>query len=91
MGEPKVTQTHNTFAMACGVEVNIRAKAESIWRLLTDAKGFSRWNSTVTSIEGRIREGERLRLRVPGVDRTFTPRVSGPHFSGDLFLGWPVN
>ena len=31
----------------------------------TDAKAFSRWNSTVTDIEGEIREGERLRLHVP--------------------------
>jgi hypothetical protein len=34
--------------------------------LLTDAKGFPRWNSTVSAVEGQIREGERLRLRVPG-------------------------
>ncbi len=45
--------------------------------LLTGAKAFSRWNSTVTDIEGEIREGERLRLHVPGTNRTFTPRVSG--------------
>ena len=44
---------------------------------MTDAKGFPRWNSTVTSIEGEIRDGEQLRLHVPGTDRTFTPRVSG--------------
>jgi hypothetical protein len=43
---------------------------------LTDAEGFPRWNSTVTRIEGDIREGERLRLHVPGTNRTFTPRVS---------------
>jgi hypothetical protein len=77
MNEPTVRQTHNTFFLVCGVEVNIRASADSIWRLLTDAKGFPRWNSTVTGIDGQIREGERLMLRVPGTDRTFTPRVSG--------------
>src|SRR6185369_11569572 len=77
MNEPAVTQTRSTFSLVCGVEVNIRASAESIWRLLTDAKGFPRWNSTVTGIDGEIREGERLQLRVPGTDRTFTPRVSG--------------
>jgi hypothetical protein len=36
-----------------------------------------RWNSTVTSVQGQIREGERLRLCVPGTERTFTPKVSG--------------
>jgi hypothetical protein len=76
MNEPRVTQTHSAFAMACGVEVTIKASAQSIWSLLTDAEGFSRWNSTVTGIEGHIREGERIRLRTPGTSRTFTPRVS---------------
>lgn len=63
--------------MTCGVEVNVEASAEIVWSLLIDAKGFSRWNSTITAIEGDIREGERLRLHVPGTNRTFTPRVSG--------------
>ena len=63
--------------MTCAVEVNIRASVEIVWSLLTDAQGFSRWNSTVSAIEGHIREGERLRLHVPGTNRTFTPKVSG--------------
>jgi hypothetical protein len=77
MNQPIVTKTHGAFAMVCGVEVNIRAGAPAIWSLLTDAQGFSRWNSTVAGIEGQIREGEGLRLHVPGTDRTFTPKVSG--------------
>jgi hypothetical protein len=76
MNEPQVTQAHGAFSLACTVEVNIRADAASVWSLLTDAQGFSRWNSTVSGIEGHIREGERLRLHVPGTDRTFTPKVS---------------
>ncbi len=63
--------------MTCTVEVGIRAKAEIVWSLLTDAKTFSRWNSTITDIEGQIREGERLRIHVPGTNRIFTPKVSG--------------
>ena len=46
--------------MACRVEVNVRAKPESLWKLLIDAKDFPRWNSTVSAIEGQIREGERV-------------------------------
>lgn len=76
MNEPIFTQTRSVFSLECEVTVNIRAGADRIWRLLTDAKDFPRWNSTVTSIEGQIREGEQLRLRVPGTDRTFTPKVS---------------
>src|SRR5579862_6540243 len=69
MQDPKTIQTRNTFSLACRVEVNIRAKPERIWSLLTDAKDFPRWNSTVSGIEGQIREGEQLRVHVPGSNR----------------------
>jgi uncharacterized protein YndB with AHSA1/START domain len=77
MNQPQVTQAHRAFSLTCAVEVNIPAKAAIIWSLLTDAQGFSRWNSTVTGIQGQIREGERLRVHVPGTNRSFTPTVSG--------------
>jgi len=76
MQEPKITKADAAFSMACGVEVNIRASSEHIWSLLIDAKSFPRWNSTVTRIEGDIREGEKLRVHVPGMDRSFNPKVS---------------
>jgi hypothetical protein len=77
MNEPAFTQSMKVLAMTCRVNANILATAEIVWGLLTDAKGFPRWNSTVTGIDGEIREGERLRLHVPGSGRTFTPEVSG--------------
>src|SRR5690349_12990752 len=75
--EPAVTLIRHVFSLVCRVEVNIRAGAPAVWHLLTDAQDFPRWNSTITRIEGEIREGTRLRLHVPGTARTFTPRVSG--------------
>src|SRR5262245_5445292 len=77
MEDPRITREQSVFSLSCRVEVGIRAKAEHVWSLLTDAKGFPSWNSTVSSIEGHISEGQRLRLHVPGTDRTFTPTVSG--------------
>ena len=77
MKTPIITQTRSIFSMACGVALDIRAPAAHIWMLLTDANYFPRWNSTVTRVEGQIREGQRLRVHVPGTDRTFNPRVSG--------------
>src|SRR5690349_5502537 len=75
--DSNVTQTRRTFVMICRVEVNIRSSPERIWSLLTDAKDFPRWNSTVSSIEGRISEGELLHVRVPGSNRILKPKVSG--------------
>ena len=76
MKTARITQSHRVLSMSCRVELTIRARAATLWRLLTNAKDFPRWNSTVTSVEGQIREGEQLRVRVPGTDRVFTPRVS---------------
>ena len=75
--EIEFAQTKNTFSMTCRVETAIHAKAEDIWELLTDAKRFSSWNSTISAIDGNIQEGERIRIHVPGTNRTFKPKVSG--------------
>ena len=77
MNKPKITEARSPFSLGCRVENNIQAKTETVWGLLTDAKDFPNWNSNVTSIEGDIREGERLQMHVPGTDRAFTPKVSG--------------
>jgi hypothetical protein len=77
MEGPNFTQTSSVFSMTCRVAINIHANAERIWILLTDARGFPRWNSTVTSVDGEIGEGKRIVVRAPGTDRKFTPKVSG--------------
>lgn len=76
MNDPTIAQTRGSFSMSCAVALNIRASAGDIWRLLTDARGFPRWNSTVSGIDGQIREGQRIRVHAPGTTRTFTPTIS---------------
>ena len=73
---PRVAQARRTFSLMCRVEVRIQSSPDRIWTLLTNAKGFPRWNSTVTSIDGEIRDGQRIRIHVPGTGRTFTPLIS---------------
>ena len=77
MTEPATAQTHGAFSLACEVSVDVRAPAERIWAILTDASAFPTWNSTVARIEGDIREGATLRVHAPGTSMVFTPRVSG--------------
>jgi hypothetical protein len=73
----KATKTQTTFRMACSVSCEIRAPSDRVWALLTDAEGFPRWNSTVTSIRGPIALGQTLELKVPAAPtRTFRPRVT---------------
>jgi hypothetical protein len=66
----------STFSLRYHVQRTIPAAAEVIWAKLTDAAGFASWNSTVTSVEGRIAVGEKLTIRVPiAPGRTFSPKV----------------
>ena len=73
----KATKTKTAFKMEVSVGINIAAKPEKIWALLTDAPNFPKWNSTVTSIEGQIAEGQKIKVRVPVTDRVFNLKVSG--------------
>lgn len=64
------------FSLRYAVKTVIAAPVEVIWSKLTDAPGFSKWNSTVDSIEGNIALGEKLKIRVPiAPGRAFTPKV----------------
>jgi uncharacterized protein YndB with AHSA1/START domain len=73
----RAVKKRETFRMECGVSINIRAQPERVWSLLTDAAAFPRWNSTVTSIEGQIALGQKIKLRVPlAPKRVFKLKVS---------------
>lgn len=73
----KATKKASTFHMECAVGIHIRAAPAKIWKLLTNAADFPRWNSTVTSLEGNIALGNKLALRVPiAPARVFKPKVT---------------
>jgi uncharacterized protein YndB with AHSA1/START domain len=74
--------------------ISIRAPAQTVWALLTDAAGYPQWNSTVTRIDGRIAAGEKVTVHAkvaPG--RAFPLKVTEfapPHhmvWMGGLPLG----
>lgn len=73
---PTAKKSASTFRMECAVSITIAASPARVWSLLTNAADFPRWNSTVTSIEGPIELGRKLKIRVPISDRTFTPKVT---------------
>jgi hypothetical protein len=73
----KATKTLKAFRMTCCVSCDIQAPPDRIWALLTDADGFPRWNTTVTSLRGPIALGQTLELKVPSAPtRTFRPKVT---------------
>ncbi len=72
----KVTTTRMTFRLAIAVTKSIEAPATTVWNLLTDIRAQSKWNSTLTSIEGKIALGEHVSFKVPEAPgQTFRPKV----------------
>ena len=70
-------QLRKTFRRECSVAVEIRAPVERVWAILTDADDMTRWNSTLTSVEGPIALGSIVMMRLPEApDRTFKPKVT---------------
>jgi len=72
----KATTARTTFRLAIAVTKSIEAPTTTVWSLLTDLRAQSKWNSTLTSIEGKVALGERVSFKVPEAPRqTFSPKV----------------
>jgi len=59
----KATTIRKTFTRETSVAISIQADPSIIWKLLTIASDFPRWNSTILSIEGSIAPGKKIKLR----------------------------
>jgi len=72
----KATTTKKLFSRETQVSIDIASPAAAVWQRLTNAADFPRWNSTVISIEGRIAQGETIRLKAKlDPKRTFKLKV----------------
>jgi hypothetical protein len=61
----RATVTRTAFRLAIAVTKSIDAPATTVWNLLTDLRAQSKWNSTVTSIEGTVALGGQVSFMVP--------------------------
>lgn len=60
-------------------EIEIRAGAEPVWRVLTDFEGYSEWNTFMRPVVGAAEVGARLRVQIRppgGRAMAFRPRVT---------------
>lgn len=72
----KASTERKTFSRTTTITTNIKGDAATVWALLTDAKGYPSWNSTVISIDGTIAKGEKIQLKSTlDPNRTFKLRV----------------
>jgi hypothetical protein len=65
----------------------IEAAPATIWAILTDAPGYSQWDSGVIRVDGRIAPGEKLKLvSEANPKRTFSLKVT--EFRPDERMTW---
>lgn len=83
----KATTVKETFSRETTVRIDIKADAAIVWTLLTNASDFARWNSTVTSLEGNIKLGETLKLKVT-LDEKRTFKLKVKEFEPEKRMVW---
>ncbi len=84
----KAITEKKTFSRSTAVSTDIKADPSIIWKLLTNAADFPRWNSTIISIEGRIAAGEKIRLKAAmAPKRTFKLKVKDLEVNKKLTWG----
>lgn len=68
--------TKKLFSRETEVAIDIRARPQDVWSVLTNATEYPRWNTTVVSLDGQIALGERIQLKsVLDPKRTFKLKV----------------
>lgn len=69
----RAVKQQSTFRKECGVAINIQAPPDQIWAIFANVAAWPTWNSTITSAEGKVAVGEKIKLTVPyAPGRTFT-------------------
>lgn len=85
--EGKAITTKKTFSRETSVSTTIHAAPAIVWALLTHASDVPRWNSTITSMKGEIREGGSVELKsILDDKRTFKLKVK--EFVSEKRLVW---
>ena len=68
--------TKKTFSRTTTISAKINAHPSIVWTLLSNADDYSRWNSTIISIEGQIEQGEKIQLKSTlAPNRTFKLKI----------------
>lgn len=58
----KATTTKKLFSRTTTVEAEINSDVSKVWNILTNSSAYSKWNSTIISLDGNIEPGGRLQL-----------------------------
>ena len=83
----RASKTKSAFRMEYSAGINIKAKPDRVWALMTNAADFPRWNSTVKSIDGRIALGQTIKL-VASIAPTRTFNLNVIEFVPEKRMVW---
>jgi uncharacterized protein YndB with AHSA1/START domain len=83
----KAFTSNAMFSRETTVSVNIEAAPSIVWALLTHASDFPRWNSTVVSMVGEIKEGGVIELK-SRLDEKRTFKLKVKEFVPEKRLVW---
>ena len=83
----KAITIKKTFSRETSVSTTISADPAILWALLTRAADFPRWNSTVTSIKGEIKQGGTIELKST-LDEKRTFKLKIKEFVPEKRLVW---
>lgn len=75
------------FSRETSISITISADPAILWALLTRAADIPRWNSTVTSIKGEIKEGSTIELKST-LDEKRTFKLKIKEFVPEKRLVW---
>ena len=85
--EGKASTVKNTFSRETSVSITISADPAILWALLTHAADIPRWNSTVVSVKGEIKQGETIELKST-LDEKRTFKLKVKEFVPEKRLVW---
>ncbi|GGF33244.1 SRPBCC domain-containing protein [Echinicola rosea] len=59
--------------MKITTRIHIHARPEEVWEVLMETNKYPEWNPFVTSLSGEMAEGNRIKVKLPGM--TFAPKI----------------
>ena len=83
----RATTEKKTFKRTTSISQVIQADPSVVWGLLSNAQDFPRWNSTIISLEGEIRENAKIRL-TSTLDESRTFKLKVKEFLPEQKLVW---
>jgi len=72
--------------------ININASAETIWKILSDARGYPAWDASMDRIEGTLAPGETVKFFTKLSNQAFPVKVTAfePNHKMVLTGGMPL-